>query len=150
VKEDEHLSEHIRGNRLFLVALGLLILAPPAIVFFGPSIITGFPDWTWIGGSWGIALVLTLIADETLVPGRRNLSSGLTHPGHLSHRLIRNPLFISAIVVIVLAPTLIAFYLPPLFKSTPDWMWLGVAWVVALGSAWLGYQAIRREESREP
>jgi O-antigen/teichoic acid export membrane protein len=142
------LTPYLRKNPIFLIVLTLLIFVPGLITYFGPSFVSGPSDLQWLGISWGIAVVLGLIADETFVPGKRNLSSGFGHAGHISHSLITNPLFLIGLALLVLAPPPITFYGPVVFVSSPDWLWLLLGWIVAAAAAFLMYSAIRSEEAQ--
>lgn len=144
----DSLSDHIKGNYLFYLVLLLIILAPPAAVYFGPIAVSGFPYWTWVGVAWGVALALLLWGDEVAVRGEANLSSGMTQPGRTSYRLFRNPMFLLTVAGMLFLPTLVAYYGPPLFLSTPDWLWIAVAWVVAALAAWLAYATIVAEDKK--
>lgn len=142
------LTPYLRKNPIFLIVLTLLIFVPGLITYFGPSFIAGPSDFQWLGISWGIAVVLGLIADETFVPGKRNLSTGFGHTGHISHSLITNPLFLIGLVLLVLAPPPITFYGPTVFLNSPDWLWLLLGWIVAAAAAFLMYSAIKTEEGK--
>jgi hypothetical protein len=146
----DHLTPYLRKNFLFLATLTLLIILPGVITYVGPTLVTGPSDLQWLGASWGVALLLTLIADENSVPGKRNLSSGFRHPGHISHSLITNPMFLVGLVLLVLAPPPITFYGPVVFADSPDWLWLLIGWIVAAVAAFLMYSAIRSEEAKLP
>jgi hypothetical protein len=144
----DRLTPYLRRNLNFLTTLTLLIFLPGLVTFFGPSIVTGLPDVQWLGIAWGIAVVLTFIADENSVPGKRNLSSGFRHAGHISHNLITNPLFLIGLVLLVLAPPPITYYGPVVFLNSPDWLWLLLGWIVAAVAALLMYSAIKSEEAK--
>jgi len=142
------LTPHLRRNFAFLIVLTLLIFLPGVITYFGPSLFAGASDLQWLGIAWGIALILMFIADENSVPGKRNLSSGFRHPGHISHNLITNPIFVIGLVLLVLGPPPITFYGPVAFLDSPDWLWLLLGWIVAAVAAFLMYSAIRSEEAK--
>ena len=142
------LTPYLRRNFPFLVVLTLLIFLPGVIPYFGPSLVAGPSDLQWLGVSWGVALVLMFIADENSVPGKRNLSSGFGHAGHISHSLVTNPQFLIGLVLLVLGPPPITFYGPVLFANTPDWLWLLLGWIVAAVAAFLMYSAIKSEEAK--
>jgi hypothetical protein len=142
------LTPYLRKNPTFLIVLTLLIFAPGLLTFFGPSLVAGPSDLQWLGISWGIAVALGLIADEVFVPGKRNLSSGFGHAGHISHSLITNLRFDVGLVLLVLAPPPITFYGPVVFLDTPDWLWLLLGWIVAAAAAFLMYSAIKSEEAK--
>jgi hypothetical protein len=142
------LTPYLRKNFAFLTVLTLLIFLPGVITYFGPSVVTDVSDFEWLGISWGIALILMFIGDENFVPGKRNLSSGFRHPGHISHKLITNPLFLLGLVLLVLGPPPITFYGPVVFLSSPDWLWLLLGWIVAAGASFLMYWAIKGEEAK--
>jgi len=142
------LTPYLRKNLPFLIVLTLLIFLPALIAYFGPSIVPGASDFEWLGITWGIALILTFIADENSVPGKRNLSSGFRHAGHISHSLITNPGFLVGLALLVLGPPPITFYGPVVFLDSPDWLWLLLGWIVAAGAAFLMYSAIRSEEAK--
>ena len=144
----EPLTPYLRGNAIFLATLTLLIFVPGLITYFGPSIVTDATDFEWLGISWGIAVLLTLIADENSVPGKQNLSSGFRHAGHISHSLITNPRFLVGLLLLVFGPPPITFYGPVVFASSPDWLWLLLGWIVAAGAAFLIYSAIKGEEAK--
>lgn len=144
----ELLTPYLRRNFSFLGVLAMLILLPGVITYFGPSTIGGVTEVEWLGISWAVALILLFIADEIFVPGKDNLSSGFRHPGHISHALVTNPLFLVGIILLWLAPSPITYYGPVVFGSSPDWLWLVLGWVVAGGAAFLMYTAIRGEEAK--
>ncbi|HEV1998193.1 MAG TPA: hypothetical protein VGR61_08705 [Candidatus Dormibacteraeota bacterium] len=141
------ISPYAQNNVPFLVTLALLILLPGGITYFGPSILTSFGDAHWMGIGWGVGIILTFIADENLVPGKNNLSSGVFHTDHLSHRLVRNPLFLVGLGLLVLVPPPITFYGPVVLASSPDWIWLIAGWIVAALGALLMYSAIKSVEA---
>jgi hypothetical protein len=142
------LTPYLRRNFAFLVVLTLLIFVPGLLTYFGPAFVTGPSDLQWLGIAWGSALILVLIGDELFVPGKRNLSTGFGHPGHISHKLITNPLFMIGLVLLVLAPPPITFYGPDVFTSSPNWLWLLLGWIVAALAAFLMLSAIRSEEAK--
>jgi hypothetical protein len=142
------LTPYFRRNLLFLATLTLLIFVPGVITYFGPSLVAGPSDLQWLGIAWGVAMVLMFIADENSVPGKRNLSTGFGHPGHISHNLITNPAFLIGLVLLVLGPPPITFYGPVVFANTPDWLWLLLGWILAALGAFLMYSAIRGEEAK--
>jgi len=142
------LTPYFRKNLPFLTVLSLLIFLPAVVAYLGPSIIPGASDFEWLGIAWGIAVILMLIADENSVPGKRNLSSGFRHAGHISHSLITNPGFLVGLALLVLGPPPITFYGPVVFLDSPDWLWLLLGWIVAAGAAFLMYSAIRSEEAK--
>jgi O-antigen/teichoic acid export membrane protein len=142
------LTPYFRKNLPFLTVLSLLIFLPAVVAYLGPSIIPGASDFEWLGIAWGIAVILMLIADENSVPGKRNLSSGFRHAGHISHSLITNPGFLVGLALLVLGPPPITFYGPVAFLKSPDWLWLLLGWIVAAGAAFLMYSAIRSEEAK--
>ena len=142
------LTPYLRKNFAFLAVLTLLIFVPGLITYFGPSFVTGPSDLQWLGISWGVAVLLALIGDENFVPGKRNLSSGFGHAGHISHSLITNPLFLLGLVLLVLGPPPITFYGPVVLGDSPDWLWLLLGWIVAAVAALLMYSAIRSEEAK--
>ena len=142
------LTPYLRKNVAFLTVLTLLIFLPGVITYFGPSLVAGVGDLQWLGIAWGIALVLMFIADENSVPGKRNLSTGFGHAGHISHNLITNPMFLIGLVLLVLGPPPITFYGPVLFVNSPDWLWLLLGWIAAAIGALLMYSAIRGEEAK--
>jgi O-antigen/teichoic acid export membrane protein len=142
------LTPFVRNNYPFLVVLALLIFLPGVITYFGPSFVGGVGEFQWLGIAWGIALFLAIIADENFVPGERNLSSGFRRPGHISHSLVSNPMFIAGLLLLVLGPPPITFYGPLVFLDSPDWAWLLLGWVVAAAAAFLAYRAIKSEEDR--
>jgi len=142
------LSPYLRKNFAFLTVLALLIFLPGVITYFGPSFVAGTSDFQWLGIAWGSALILMFIADENFVPGKRNLSSGFRHAGHISHNLITNPLFLIGLVLLVLGPPPITYYGPVAFLNSPDWLWLLLGWIVAAVAAFLMYWAIKSEEGK--
>ena len=142
------LTPYIRNNVPFLTTLALLVLLPCAVTYFGPSILPSFGDIHWLGIAWGVAVILVFVADENFVPGKNNLSSGFRGTDHLSHRLVRNPLFILGLVLLVLGPPPVTYYGPQVFLSSPDWLWLVLGWIVAAVAAMLMYSAMKSEESR--
>jgi hypothetical protein len=142
------LTPYFRKNVPFLIVLTLLIFLPGVVTYFGPSLVAGPSDLQWLGIAWGIALILTFVADENSVPGKRNLSSGFGHAGHISHSLVTNPQFLIGLVLLVLAPPPITFYGPVLLVNSPDWLWLLLGWIVAAVSALVMYSAIRGEEAK--
>jgi hypothetical protein len=142
------LTPYLRKNFVFLTVLTLLIFLPSVITYFGPSFIAGPGDLLWLGIAWGIASILAFIADELFVPGKRNLSSGFRHAGHISHNLITNPQFLIGLVMLVVGPPPISYYGPVVFINSPDWLWLLVGWIVAAVAAFLMYSAIKTEEAK--
>jgi O-antigen/teichoic acid export membrane protein len=146
--EAEPLTPYLRQNFAFLIVLTLLIFLPGVITYFGPSFFAGASDLQWLGIAWGIALILMFIADENSVPGKRNLSSGFRHAGHISHSLITNPIFLIGLLLLVLGPPPITFYGPVAFLDSPDWLWLLLGWIVAAVAAFLMYSAIKGEEAK--
>ncbi|MGI8608337.1 MAG: hypothetical protein ACR2MY_03790 [Candidatus Dormibacteria bacterium] len=140
------LTPYLRKNSIFLLALTTLIFLPGLITYFGPSAYPAVGDFQWLGIAWGVAVILVLVADEVFVPGKRNLSSGFLHPGHISHSLVTNPMFVVGLLLLVLAPPAVTFYGPVVFSSTPDWPWLLLGWIVAAAAAFAMYTAIRLEE----
>jgi hypothetical protein len=144
----EALTPYLRNNIPFLLTLALLILVPGPVAYFGPTVYSGIGDLQWLGIAWGVALILVFIADENFVPGKQNLSTGFRHPGHIAHSLITNPRFPLGLVLLMIVPPLLSYYGPVAFLSSPDWLWLLLGWVVAAGSAFLMYTAIRSEEAK--
>ena len=142
------LTPYVRNNIPFQVTLALLVLLPGAITYFGPSILTSFGDAHWMGIGWGVAVVLTFIADENFVPGKNNLMSGVLHTDHESHKLVTNPLFILGLLLLILMTPPITFYGPVVFGSSPDWIWLILGWIVAAAGAGLVYSAMKAEEAK--
>jgi hypothetical protein len=151
-EQPDRLTDHIRGNYLFFLVVLAIILVPPAVVYFGPSAVTGFADWTWVGFAWGFALALLIVGDEVAVhshPHLPGLSHGVTHGPHkTSYRVFRSPVFLAAVAFLFLAPSLVAFYMPQVLVNTPDWLWLLAAWAVAAVGAGLAYWVVAMEEAK--
>src|ERR1700730_13331666 len=139
----DRLTPYLPRNLNFLTPLTLLIFLPGLVTFFGPSIVSGLPDVQWLGIAWGIAVVLTFIADENSVPGNKTPSPGFRPAGHISHNPIPNPQFLIGLVLLVLAPSPITYYGPVVFLNSPDWLWLLLGWIVAAVAALLMYSAIK-------
>jgi hypothetical protein len=144
----ELLTPYLRGNLLFMAVLALLVFVPGLLTFFGPTVLDSVGDVQWMGIGWGIAIILVFIADEVFVPGKENLSTGFRKPGDISHDLVTNPVFILAVILLVLAPPPITYFGPVIFGSSPDWLWLVIGWIVAIGAAFLGYRTMKSEEAR--
>jgi hypothetical protein len=142
------LTPYLRKNFAFLAVLTLVIFVPGLITYFGPIFIGGLGDLQWLGIAWAAALILVIISDELFVPGKRHLSTGFGHAGHISHNLITNPLFMIGLVLLVFAPPPITYFGPVMFASSPDWLWLLVGWIVATAAAFMMYAAIRGEEAK--
>ena len=53
------------------------------------------------------------------------------------------------LAVLLFAPQPIAFYGPQVVGSSPDWLWLIIAWVVALLATLVAFRVISNEENRE-
>ncbi|HEY8741166.1 MAG TPA: hypothetical protein VIN56_11290 [Candidatus Dormibacteraeota bacterium] len=142
------LTPYLRKNYPFLTVLALLIFLPAVITYFGPSVVPSMGDVQWLGIAWGIALILVFIGDENFVPGKRNLSSGFRHAGHISHNLVTNPMFLIGLVLLMLGPPPITYYGPLAFLNSPDWLWLLIGWIAAAIAAFLMYSAIKSEEAK--
>ena len=142
------LTPYLRKNLALLTLLTLLIFLPGGITYFGPSFVAGASDFQWLGIAWGIALILVFIGDENFVPGKRNLSSGFRHAGHISHNLVTNPMFLIGLVLLMLGPPPITYYGPLAFLNSPDWLWLLIGWIAAAIAAFLMYSAIKSEEAK--
>src|SRR3982074_1264289 len=67
---------------------------------------------------------------------------------HVSHHLKRNPLFLGAIALMVLGPSLITFYMPSLIVGLPDAVWLGGGWLVGVLAVLVGDEALHHEEKK--
>jgi len=57
----KHLFHRLIKDPVFLITLLVVVLAPPAISYFGPPILPDSPDWVWLIG----ALVVALLAAYT-------------------------------------------------------------------------------------
>ena len=141
------LTPYARGNVPLLTVLAVLLVLPGVVTYFGPSTVGGVTEVEWLGISWALALILLLVADEVFVPGKDNFSTGFRRPGHMSHRVVRNPLFLVGVAVLWLAPSLVTYYGPVAVANSPDWIWLVLGWAVAAAAATLIYTAIRSEEA---
>ena len=146
--QSDRVSQFLNGNWLFDVVLALLILVPATVDFFGPPILTELSDLNWLGIAAGTSIVLLFVADEVFIRGGRNMSTGFTQKGTIANRLLTNPMFIVAVLVLVFGPPLATYYGPVVFASLPDWPWLLVAWAVGAGAAWTAYRVLLAEEAR--
>ena len=143
-----HVPSRLRRNPVFLGALAVLIVVPALVVFYLPSVITNIPDWMLLLAGWLGGLICLIVADEVWVHEERKVI-GASHTAHVSHRLVRDPLFLAALVVLVFGPAPIAFYGPQAVASSPDWLWLIVAWVVALLATMVAFWIIGSQETVE-
>ncbi len=126
----------------------MLIVVPALVVFYLPSVFNGLPDWMLLLAGWLGALICLIIGDEVWIHEEKKVI-GAAHTAHVSHRLVRNGLFLVALAVLLFAPQPIAFYGPQVVGSSPDWLWLIIAWVVALLATLVAFRVISNEENRE-
>jgi protein-S-isoprenylcysteine O-methyltransferase Ste14 len=140
-----HVPHHLRRHPAFLASLAALIVVPPLFAFYLPGVVN-LPDWMLLLAGWLAALLAILAIDEIWVREERKVMGALPQH-HISHRLTRDPMFLAAIAVLVFAPPPIAFYLPQVGGA--DWIWLLVAWIVAVVAAAVAYAAVSREEQKE-
>lgn len=140
--KDARATDNLKGNTNFMVSMGLLVLAPPAIAYFGPVVLGNLSDIQWLGITAGVAVLLLFLADETFVPGGRNLSTGVTQPGEFAHRLLTNPLFDLLVAVIAVGPAATAFFAPDVIPGPPAWIWLVAGWIMGALATWGAYRTL--------
>jgi hypothetical protein len=64
----KHLFHRLIKDPMFLITLAIVVLAPPAISYFGPPILPDSPDWAWL-------IVALLVAVAAAYMGYRALTN---------------------------------------------------------------------------